>query len=83
MDMILPGLGTLKGAAELVYCVMAPAPQIRSSLLCARAGAEVWVECENRTAAGAFKDGSEARESRQSICLRNVDCGGFACVLEG
>ena len=34
---------------------MPPTPQIRWPLLCARAGAEVWVKHENHTPAGAFK----------------------------
>ncbi len=34
---------------------MPPTPQIRWPLLCARAGAEVWVKHENHTPTGAFK----------------------------
>ena len=53
--MSLPDLASLESAAELVYRVMPPTPQIRWPLLCARAGAEVWVKHENHTPTGAFK----------------------------
>ena len=53
--MTLPDLAALESAAELVYRVMPPTPQIRWPLLCARAGAEVWVKHENHTPTGAFK----------------------------
>jgi threonine dehydratase len=51
----LPQLDSLEAAAELVYRVMPPTPQIRWPLLGARAGAEVWVKHENHTPTGAFK----------------------------
>ena len=51
----LPDLEALESAAELVHAVMPPTPQIRWPLLCARAGAEVWVKHENHTPVGAFK----------------------------
>jgi threonine dehydratase len=51
----LPDLASLESAAELVYRVMPPTPQVRWPLLCARAGAEVWVKHENHTPTGAFK----------------------------
>src|ERR1700733_10106863 len=53
--MILPGLDALRSAAEVVHRVMPATPQIRWPLLCARAGAEVWVKHENHTPIGAFK----------------------------
>ena len=53
--MTLPDLAALESAAELVYRVMPPTPQIRWPLLGARAGAEVWVKHENHTPTGAFK----------------------------
>jgi len=53
--MTLPDLAALESAAELIYRVMPPTPQIRWPLLCSRAGAEVWVKHENHTPAGAFK----------------------------
>jgi threonine dehydratase len=53
--MTLPPLNQLEAAAELVYRVMPPTPQIRWPLLCTRAGAEVWVKHENHTPIGAFK----------------------------
>lgn len=53
--MRLPGLEELERTAEVVHGVMPPTPQIRWPLLCARAGAEVWVKHENHTPAGAFK----------------------------
>jgi threonine dehydratase len=45
----------LERAAALVHSVMPPTPQYAWPLLCARAGAEVWVKHENHTATGAFK----------------------------
>ena len=53
--MTLPPLDVLETAAAVVYRVMPPTPQIRWPLLCARAGAEVWVKHENHTPVGAFK----------------------------
>lgn len=53
--MTLPLLSSLEAAADLVHRVMPPTPQIRWPLLCARAGAEVWVKHENHTPTGAFK----------------------------
>src|SRR6476469_1433261 len=53
--MTLPPLNLLEAAAELVHNVMPPTPQISWPLLCARAGAEVWVKHENHTPIGAFK----------------------------
>lgn len=50
-----PTLDALEAAADIVHQVMPPTPQIRWPLLCARAGAEVWVKHENHTAVGAFK----------------------------
>src|SRR3954462_10181006 len=44
-----------EAAAKLVHEVVPPTLQIRWPLLCARAGAEVWVKHENHTALGAFK----------------------------
>lgn len=48
-------LENLEAAAKLVHEVVLPTPQIRWPLLCARAGAEVWVKHENHTPLGAFK----------------------------
>ncbi|HYB10637.1 MAG TPA: threonine dehydratase [Alphaproteobacteria bacterium] len=48
-------LNQIEDAARLVHSVMAPTPQISWPLLCARAGAEVWVKHENHTPIGAFK----------------------------
>ncbi len=45
----------LDEACTIVYDNIAPTPQIRWPLLCARSGAEVWVKHENHTAIGAFK----------------------------
>lgn len=53
--MILPSLGSLEAAADLVHCVIPPTPQIRWPLLSARTGAEVWVKHENHLPVGAFK----------------------------
>jgi threonine dehydratase len=52
---ILPTLDSIQTAAEIVYRVMPPTPQIRWPLLCERTGAEVWVKHENHTPVGAFK----------------------------
>jgi len=48
-------LENLEAAARLVHEIVPPTPQISWPLLCARAGAEVWVKHENHTALGAFK----------------------------
>lgn len=53
--MLLPDLQTLEAAAALVHQSIPPTPQIRWPLLCARAGAEVWVKHENHSPVGAFK----------------------------
>ncbi len=54
-DLPLPDLDSLHAAAALVHRFMPPTPQIRWPLLCARAGAEVWVKHENHSPVGAFK----------------------------
>jgi threonine dehydratase len=51
----LPDLASLRAAAALVNQVIPPSPPIRWPLLCARAGAEVWVKHENHSPTGAFK----------------------------
>jgi threonine dehydratase len=51
----LPDLDSLRAAAGLLGAVIPPTPAIRWPLLCARAGAEVWVKHENHTPVGAFK----------------------------
>jgi threonine dehydratase len=51
----LPSLEYLESAAQIVHRVVPPTAQIRWPLLCARAGAEVWVKHENHTPLGAFK----------------------------
>ncbi len=48
-------LKDIEAASELVHAQMDPTPQICWPLLCARAGAEVWVKHENHTPIGAFK----------------------------
>ena len=53
--MVLPDLHTLEAAAALVHQWIPPTPQIRWPLLCARAGAEVFVKHENHSPVGAFK----------------------------
>lgn len=53
--MSLPPLDSLEAAADLVYRVMPPTPQIRWPLLCARSGVELWVKHENHSPIGAFK----------------------------
>src|SRR5215469_4992228 len=55
MHMILPSLDALETAACLVHQVIPPTPQIRWPLVCARAGADVWIKHENHTQVGAFK----------------------------
>jgi len=51
----LPSLSSLEAAADQVHRVIPPTPQICWPLLCARAGAEVWIKHENHTPVGAFK----------------------------
>src|SRR5690348_7408463 len=53
--MLLPDLAALESAAALVHRAIPPTPQIRWPLLCARAGAEVFVKHENHSPVGAFK----------------------------
>ncbi|HEY7387177.1 MAG TPA: threonine dehydratase [Bryobacteraceae bacterium] len=53
--MIPPSLDALEAAARLVHEVVPPTPQIRWPLVCARAGADVWIKHENHTQVGAFK----------------------------
>ena len=55
MDTLLPGLGEIESAAQLVYQSMPATPQYSWPLMNARAGAEVWVKHENHTPVGAFK----------------------------
>lgn len=52
---MLPDLPAIEAAAETVHAVMPPTPTHSWPLLCARAGAEVWVKHENHTPVGAFK----------------------------
>jgi threonine dehydratase len=52
---VLPGLGEIEAAAELIYRFMPATPQYSWPLINARAGAEVWVKHENHTPVGAFK----------------------------
>ncbi len=51
----LPKLDEIRQAANLVYSMMQPTPQIVWPLLCERLGTEVWVKHENHTPIGAFK----------------------------
>ncbi len=53
--MVLPDLGFLEAAAEVVHSVLPPTPQICWPLLSARTDAEVWVKHENHLPVGAFK----------------------------
>jgi threonine dehydratase len=53
--MTLPQIGALREAAAIVHRTIPPTPQIRWPLVCARAGAEVWIKHENHTQLGAFK----------------------------
>ena len=53
--MTLPQIGALREAAAIVHRAIPPTPQIRWPLVCARAGAEVWIKHENHTQLGAFK----------------------------
>jgi threonine dehydratase len=52
---VLPQLDSLEAAACIVHQVIPPTPQIRWPLLCARAGADVWIKHENHSPVGAFK----------------------------
>jgi threonine dehydratase len=54
-EMVLPGLGEIREAAELIYRTMPATPQYSWPLINARAGCEVWVKHENHTPVGAFK----------------------------
>jgi threonine dehydratase len=51
----MPSLAALEAAADIVYTVLRPTPQICWPLLSERAGCEVWVKHENHTPIGAFK----------------------------
>jgi threonine dehydratase len=53
--MVMPALGALQTAAEIVHRTLPPTPQIHWPLVSARAGAEVWIKHENHTPVGAFK----------------------------
>ena len=53
--MTLPTKAEIERARQIVYEAMAPTPQYRWPLLCARAGTEVWLKHENHTPLGAFK----------------------------
>ena len=55
MKVMLPALQTIEAAAEVVYRVLSPTPQIAWPLLAVRLGCEVWVKHENHTPIGAFK----------------------------
>jgi threonine dehydratase len=55
MNVVLPGLSEIEGAARLIYRSMPATPQYSWPLINARAGAEVWVKHENHTPVGAFK----------------------------
>jgi threonine dehydratase len=55
VESLLPTLGEMERAAEVVYRHMPPTPQYSWPLINARAGAEVWVKHENHTPLGAFK----------------------------
>lgn len=48
-------LAALDEAAERVYAVMSPTPQLHWPLLSELTGAEVWIKHENHTPIGAFK----------------------------
>jgi threonine dehydratase len=52
---MLPSLRDIEAAADLVYNIIPPPPQIRWPLLCERIGADVWIKHENHTPVGAFK----------------------------
>jgi threonine dehydratase len=53
--MMLPSLQAIEAAANLIYKIIPPTPQIRWPLLCARTGADVWIKHENHMPVGAFK----------------------------
>jgi threonine dehydratase len=55
MDVLLPKLGEIQSAAQLIYQSMPATPQYSWPLINARVGAEVWVKHENHTPVGAFK----------------------------
>jgi threonine dehydratase len=52
---MLPSADRIRRAAQALHAAMPPTPQYRWPLLCARAGAEVWLKHENHTPLGAFK----------------------------
>ena len=51
----LPTIDEIRGAADLIYSVMQPSPQICWPLVCERLGTEVWLKHENHTPTGSFK----------------------------
>jgi len=51
----LPTIEEVRNAAELIYSVMQPTPQICWPLVCQRLGTEVWLKHENHTPTGSFK----------------------------
>jgi len=51
----LPTIDEIRSAADLIYSVMPPTPQICWPLLCERLGTEVWLKHENHTPTGSFK----------------------------
>lgn len=51
----LPGLTSLRSAAELVHSHILPTPALRWPLLCESLASQVWVKHENHTPIGAFK----------------------------
>src|ERR1700693_2263765 len=53
--MMLPSLQDIEAAANLIYKIIPPTPQIRWPLLCERTGADVWIKHENHMPVGAFK----------------------------
>ncbi|HXZ87058.1 MAG TPA: threonine dehydratase [Candidatus Binataceae bacterium] len=53
--MRLPRLEQIEEAAQLIYSVMRPTPEIAWPLLASRCGTEVWVKHENHSPIGAFK----------------------------
>jgi threonine dehydratase len=52
---MLPSLHDIEAAAELIYKIIPPTPQIRWPSLCERTGTDVWIKHENHTPVGAFK----------------------------
>ncbi len=80
--MQLPTLSDLHSAADLVHSVMPPTPQIRWPLLCARAGAEVWVKHENHSPVGAFKVRGGI-VYMDALRRRQPDCTGVIAATRG